>query len=171
MEKPVEYRPVRRWDCVQDVVLALRIYKRSRRFVGEASFFTGCNSHFKAGEAESKISASSPRFLATMTPNFPERTHSGLATCAILTNDAASRAIRSARWNRSETSGRSNPDNRVESIRSFSIFCLRHTITARLISHFFERNLSDGTKHRIVLFQFEMLQLPHYVDNESHSKP
>ncbi len=34
------------------------------------------NSHFNASGSERKFFTSSPRFLATITPNFPERIHS-----------------------------------------------------------------------------------------------
>jgi hypothetical protein len=68
----------------------------------ERLFFSGCNSHSKASDSVREFFASSRRFLETMTPNFPELTHSGLATCVILTNDAASEAISLARLYRSE---------------------------------------------------------------------
>jgi len=35
-------------------------------------FSAGVSSHFKAAVAEVKFFASSPRLVATMTPNFPE---------------------------------------------------------------------------------------------------
>ena len=65
----------------------------------------GFNNHSKAVDAVGKFSALSPRFLATVTLNFPKRTHFRLPTCAILTNEAESPAIRVARLNSLEIPG------------------------------------------------------------------